>query len=85
MASSEETSETELQLALASSLGPDVSRSDVSAECARSNFFSEDIKGECQRIKVRGGVFVMPTTDIPGATIASLNDNLIQITQLRRR
>lgn len=51
------------------------------------NFFSEDIKGECERIKARGLEFAMPPTEVTGSTIAKLNDtcgNLIQITELMR-
>jgi predicted enzyme related to lactoylglutathione lyase len=50
-------------------------------------FFSEDVKGDCERIKARGAEFTMAPTDVTGATIAKLNDtcgNLIQITQLAR-
>jgi predicted enzyme related to lactoylglutathione lyase len=50
-------------------------------------FFSDDIKGECERIKARGGEFKMPPTDVTGSTIAQVNDtcgNLVQITQLKR-
>jgi predicted enzyme related to lactoylglutathione lyase len=50
-------------------------------------FFSDDIKGECERIKARGAEFIMAPTQVTGSTIAKLNDtcgNLIQITQLAR-
>jgi predicted enzyme related to lactoylglutathione lyase len=50
-------------------------------------FFSDDIKGDCERIKARGGEFKMPPTEVTGSTIAQVNDtcgNLIQITQLMR-
>jgi predicted enzyme related to lactoylglutathione lyase len=50
-------------------------------------FFTDDIKGECERIKARGAAFAMPPTDVTGSTIAKLNDtcgNLVQITQLAR-
>jgi predicted enzyme related to lactoylglutathione lyase len=48
-------------------------------------FFTDDIKGDYERIKARGAEFTMPPTDVTGSTIARLNDtcgNLIQITQL---
>ena len=51
------------------------------------NFITDDVKGDYERIKARGAVFTMPPTDVPGSTIAKLNDtcgNLIQITQLAR-
>jgi predicted enzyme related to lactoylglutathione lyase len=50
-------------------------------------FFTDDVKGDYERIKARGAEFIMPPTDVPGSTIAKLNDtcgNLIQLTQLAR-
>jgi predicted enzyme related to lactoylglutathione lyase len=50
--------------------------------------FSADIKGDHERIKARGAAFAMPPTQVPGSTIAKLEDtcgNLIQITELARR
>jgi predicted enzyme related to lactoylglutathione lyase len=50
-------------------------------------FFTDDVKGDCERIKARGAEFTMPPTDVPGSTIAMLNDtcgNRIQLTQLAR-
>ena len=50
-------------------------------------FFTDDIKGDYERIKARGAEFTMPPTDVTGSTIAMLKDtcgNLIQITQLAR-
>jgi predicted enzyme related to lactoylglutathione lyase len=52
-----------------------------------ANFFTDDVKGEYERIQARGAEFTMPPTDVTGATIAVLNDtcgNLIQLTQLKR-
>ena len=49
-------------------------------------FYSDDIKGDHERITARGGEFSMPPTEVTGSTIAQLNDtcgNLIQITQLK--
>ncbi len=49
-------------------------------------FFSDDIKGDYERIKAKGGEFTMPPTDVTASSIAQLKDgcgNLIQITQLR--
>ena len=51
------------------------------------NFYTEDINGDCERIKARGGDFTMSPTKVTGSTIAQLNDtcgNLVQITQLAR-
>ena len=50
-------------------------------------FFTDDLEGDCERIKARGGEFTMPPTEATGSTIAQLNDgcgNRIQITQLAR-
>jgi len=50
-------------------------------------FFTDDLKADHERIKDRGAAFTMPPTDVPGSTIARLNDtcgNLIQLTQLKR-
>ena len=48
-------------------------------------FYTDDIKGDYERIKARGAEFTMPPTDVTGSTIAMLNDtcgNLIQLVQL---
>ncbi|HXY03673.1 MAG TPA: VOC family protein [Terriglobales bacterium] len=50
-------------------------------------FFTDDVKGDYERIKARGAEFTMPPTNVTGSTIAMLNDtcgNLIQLTQLAR-
>ena len=50
-------------------------------------FFTDDITGDHERIKARGGEFTTPPTDVTASTIAMLNDtcgNLIQLTQLAR-
>jgi predicted enzyme related to lactoylglutathione lyase len=50
-------------------------------------FYTDDVKGEYERIKARGAEFTMPPTSVTGATITMLNDtcgNLIQLTQLAR-
>jgi len=50
-------------------------------------FYSEDVKGDYERIKARGAEFTMPPTAVTGATITQLKDtcgNLVQITQLAR-
>lgn len=50
-------------------------------------FFTDDIKGDHERIAANGGTFTMPPTEVTGSTIAKLNDgcgNLVQITQLAR-
>ena len=50
-------------------------------------FFTDDIKGDYERMKARGAEFTMPPTDVTASTIAQLNDtcgNRVQITQLKR-
>jgi len=50
-------------------------------------FHTDDVKRDYERIKAQGAKFTMPPTDVPGSTIAMLNDtcgNLIQLTQLAR-
>lgn len=50
-------------------------------------FYTDDVKGDYERIKGRGAEFTMPPTNVTGATITMLNDtcgNLIQLTQLAR-
>ena len=48
-------------------------------------FYTDDVKGDYERIKARGAEFTMQPTEVTGSTIAQLNDNcgnLIQITEL---
>jgi len=48
--------------------------------------FSDDIKGDAERIKAKGGKLKMEPTDVTGSTIAQIEDgcgNLVQITQLK--
>ena len=50
-------------------------------------FFTDDIKGDYERIKAGGAEFTMPPTAVTGSTIAMLKDtcgNLIQLTELAR-
>jgi predicted enzyme related to lactoylglutathione lyase len=50
--------------------------------------FTDDVRGDHERIKARGGHFAMEPTDVTGATIAQVNDtcgNLVQINQIARR
>jgi predicted enzyme related to lactoylglutathione lyase len=50
-------------------------------------FFTDDIKGDYERIKAQGTQFTMPPTDVTASTIAMLNDtcgNIIQLAQLAR-
>ena len=86
VASPEEPKGTELQLALNSNPAAKAYQQAIFQQRQpASNFFTDDIKGDYERIKATGGEFTMPPTDVTGATIAMLNDtcgNLIQLTQL---
>ncbi|MBA3499343.1 MAG: VOC family protein [Myxococcota bacterium] len=59
------------------------------AMCQKSQpavmFYTDDVKGDYERIKARGGAFTQPPTEVTGSTIATLDDtcgNVLQITQL---
>jgi len=88
VASPEEPDGTELQLALNNNPAAKAYQQAMFQQGQPAMmFFTDDIKGEYERIKARGAAFSMPPTDVPGSTIAKLNDtcgNLIQITQLAR-
>lgn len=50
-------------------------------------FYTDDVKGDFERIKARGAEFTMDPTDVTASTIAMLKDtcgNLIQLVQLAR-
>jgi predicted enzyme related to lactoylglutathione lyase len=88
VASPEEPDGTELQLAL--NTNP-AARAYQQAMLQQGQpavmFFTDDVKGDYERIKARGAEFAMPPTEVTGSTIAKLSDtcgNLIQITQLAR-
>jgi len=88
VASPEEPDGTQLQLALndnpaAKAYQQAIFQQDQPAVM----FFTDDVRGDYERIKARGAEFTMPPTDVTGSTIAKLNDtcgNLIQLTQLAR-
>ena len=51
-------------------------------------FFTDDVKGDFERISGNGAEFTMPPTDVTASTIAMLNDtcgNLVQISQLKHQ
>ena len=88
VASPEEPDGTELQLALNNN---PVAKAYQQALFQQNQpammFFTDDIKGDYERIKARGAEFTMPPTAVTGSTIAQLNDtcgNLVQITELAR-
>jgi predicted enzyme related to lactoylglutathione lyase len=88
VASPEEPDGTELQLALNDKPAAKAYQQALFQQGQpAAMFFTDDIKGDYERIKAHGGEFTMPPTDVPYSTIAMLNDtcgNLIQLTQLKR-
>jgi predicted enzyme related to lactoylglutathione lyase len=86
VASPEEPDGTELQLALNDKPAAKVYQQAMFQQSQpAAMFFTDDVKRDYERIKGRGAEFTMPPTDVPGATIAVLNDscgNLIQLNQL---
>ena len=86
--SPEEPDGTELQLALNNNPAAKAYQQAIFQQRQPATmFFSEDVKGDYERIKARGAEFTMPPTDVTGSTIAMLSDtcgNLIQLTQLAR-
>jgi len=87
VASPEEQDGTELQLALNDNPAAKAYQQAIFQQNQpAANFFTDDIKGDYDRIKARGAEFTMPPTDVTGSTIAMLKDtcgNLIQLTQLK--
>jgi predicted enzyme related to lactoylglutathione lyase len=49
-------------------------------------FYTDDVKGDYERIESQGAEFTMPPTDVTASVIAMLKDtcgNLVQLVQLR--
>jgi predicted enzyme related to lactoylglutathione lyase len=88
VASPEEPDGTELQLALNDNPAAKAYQQAIFQQGQpAAMFFTDDVKGDYERIKARGAVFTMPPTAVTGSTIAMLKDtcgNLIQLTQLAR-
>jgi predicted enzyme related to lactoylglutathione lyase len=88
VASPEEPEGTELQLALNDNPAAKAYQQAMFQQGQPAiMLFTDAVKGDYERIKARGAEFTMPPTDVPGSTIARLNDscgNLIQLTQLAR-
>jgi predicted enzyme related to lactoylglutathione lyase len=88
VASPEEPEGTELQLALNNNPAAKTYQQAIFQQNQpAANFFTDDVKGDYERIKATGAVFTMPPTDVTGSIIAMLNDtcgNLIQLTQMKR-
>ena len=88
VASAEEPDGTELQLALADDpAGAAYQQARFQKGQPAIMFYTDDVKGDYERIKGKGGEFTMPPTDVTGSTIAMLNDtcgHLVQLVQLKR-
>ena len=88
VASSEEPDGTELQLALNNNpAAREYQQAMFQQSQPAAMFFTNDVKGDYERIKAHGTEFTMPPTDVTGSTITMLNDtcgNLIQLVQLTR-
>jgi predicted enzyme related to lactoylglutathione lyase len=88
LASAEEPEGTELQLAPNSNPAAKTYQEAIFQQGQPAfMFFTDDVKGDYDRIKAGGAEFTMPPTDVGYATIAMLNDtcgNLVQVTQLKR-
>jgi predicted enzyme related to lactoylglutathione lyase len=88
VASPEEQDGTELQLALNDNPAAKAYQQAMSQQGQpAAMFFTDNVKGDYERIKARGAEFAMPPTNVGYATIAKLNDtcgNLIQLNQLAR-
>ena len=88
VASPEEPNGTELQLALNDNPAAKAYQQAMFQQGQPAvMFFTDDVKGDYERIKARGGAFAMAPTDVTGSTIAQLNDtcgNVVQLTQLAR-
>jgi predicted enzyme related to lactoylglutathione lyase len=88
VAAPDEPNGTELQLALNNNPAAKAyQQAMLQQNQPAAMFFTDDIKGDYERIKDRGAEFTMPPTDVTASTIAMLKDtcgNLIQLTQLAR-
>jgi predicted enzyme related to lactoylglutathione lyase len=88
VASPEELDGTELQLALNNNPAAKAYQQAMFQQSQpAAMFFTDDVKGDYERIKAHGVQFTMPPSDVTYAIIAMLNDtcgNLIQLTQLKR-
>jgi predicted enzyme related to lactoylglutathione lyase len=88
VASPEEPEGTQLQLALNNNPAAKAYQQAIFQQGQpAAMFYTDDVKGDYERIKARGAQFTMPPTDVTAWIIAMLNDtcgNLIQLTQLAK-
>ena len=88
VASADEPDGTELQLALNDNpAGKAYQEALYQQGQPAIMFFTDDVKGDYDRISAAGATFKMAPTEVTGSTIAQLDDtcgNLVQLTQLAR-
>jgi predicted enzyme related to lactoylglutathione lyase len=88
VASPEEPEGTELQLALNNNPAAKTYQDALFQQGQpAAMFYTDDVKGDYERIEARGGEFTMPPTDVTASIIAMLKDtcgNFIQLVQLKR-
>jgi len=87
VASAEDPNGTELQLALNNNPAAKAYQEAIFQQGQPAfMFFTDDLKGDYERIKGRGAEFTMAPTDVTASTIAMVKDtcgNIIQLTQLK--
>src|SRR6266480_3826838 len=87
VASPDEPDGTELQLALNDNPAAKAYQQAIFQQRQPAvMFYTDDVKGDHERIKARGAEFAMPPTEVTGSTIAQLNDtcrNLLPFPQRR--
>ena len=88
VASPEDASGTELQLALNDNPVAKAYQEGMFQQSQpAAMFYTSDVQADYERMKARGAEFTMPPTDVTASKIAMLNDscgNILQITQLKR-
>jgi predicted enzyme related to lactoylglutathione lyase len=88
VASAEDPEGTELQLALNNNPAAQTYQLAIFQQNQpATNFFTDNITADYERIQSLGAEFTMPPTDVTASIIAIVNDtcgNLIQITQLKK-
>src|SRR5258707_15354630 len=83
VASPEEPDGTELQLALnANPAAKAYQQAMFQQGQPGAMFFTDDVKGDYERIKARGAEFTMPPTDVTGSAITKLKDTYGKLIQL---
>ena len=71
VASPEEPDGTELQLALNNNPAAKAYQQAIFQQSQpAAMFFTDDVKGDCERIRARGGQLTTPPTEVTGSTIA---------------